>query len=146
MADRDPYSGLQWVYVTRVEAHAHPKGTLGPVLWAMALFLILSGLAKTYAFTASGAPLWGILLAGILSILTGIGLILRMPWALIVAAASAAVTLYLTVIGMRTGASLPLLFDALVSLGILFHLMEGDRPNLIYRYRYRKYSEMRDDD
>ena len=32
------------------------------------------------------------------------------------------------------------LFETIANVGILFYLIDGDRPNLIYRHRYRQYS------
>ena len=148
----DPYSRIPWVYVTREQAHAHPKGRLGPLLYAIAAFLILSGAVKLYVFLSAGAPLWMVLMSGLLPIAAGLGLLARMPFALVLTILLAGLTLFFAILGMRDlsepGVStvervLPLI-DALVSAGICFYLMDADRPNLIYRHRYRKYSALKE--
>lgn len=142
--ERDPYSGLKWVYVTRDEVIGHPKGRLNLVLWLIAAFLIGSGLVKLWVFATSGAPLAMVLLSGLAPLLTGLGLALRAPYAIVAAIIMAAITLFSTMRAMGEGQSILFLFDALVALGIIFYLLDGDRPNFIYRHRYRKYSEERE--
>ena len=77
------------------------------------LFLVFSGAAviATLALFARQALLIAYILLGAL-----LG-----PWALDVV-------------------SNPELIADIANVGILFYLIDGDRPNLIYRHRYRKYS------
>lgn len=147
----DPYTGLTWAYVSRADAHAHPKGRLGLALYGIAGFLLLSGLFKLVTLWPAGALT--ALGAGALPMLVGLGLLARIPWSLVLAVVMAGFTLYTTFraynadgafIDGATG--LLFLFDALASVAILFHLLEGDRPNLIYRHRFRKYSDLTEPD
>lgn len=153
----DAYSGIPWVYVTREEVWAHPKGKLSGILWAIAAYLIVAGLVKMGILRTEGVPLGWAILFGCFPLLCGIGLILRMPFAVILATISAAMTVFQLVggIGSIAGnafstsddtATYWLLFHLLASVGIVFHLMDGDRPNFIYRHRYRKYSAVQDPD
>jgi len=148
----DPYSRIPWVYVSRAEAHAHPKGQLGPVLYAICGFLILTGALKTVVFFMAGEPLWSVAISGVLPVFAGLGLYARMPFALVLTILMAGLTLFLAILGMRALAEpgvteiervIPLI-DAVIAAAICFHLMDGDRPNLIYRHRYRKYSVLRE--
>jgi len=85
------------------------------------------------------------LLNGVWPILTGLGLAFRVPWAIVMAVISAGLTIYALVRGFGGGGVMTL-FETLISVGVLFYLVEADRPNLIYRYRYRKYSADTDED
>lgn len=152
---KDAYSGIPWVYVTRQEVWAHPKGRLSPALWAIAIYLLFAGVSKMALLYSESVPLgWSIIL-GSFPFLCGVGLILRAPWAIILATISAGASVFQLVAGLGSvgaGASFGLgapqfwlLFHLLASVGIVFHLMDGDRPNFIYRHRYRKYSAVTDD-
>lgn len=143
--ERDAYSGLTWVYVSPRDVRDHPKGRLNTILWAIVLFLVGSGLLKLIVFVDAGAALSIALLSGLFPILTGLGLALRMPFALVIAIIMAGIALYTTVGAMGSEESLWFLVDSLVAVGIIFYLLDGDRPNFIYRHRYRKYSELSDD-
>ncbi len=164
MTDRyekpDHYSGIPWVYVPPDEARAHPQGQLTVFLWIIAIYLIGAGVAKAVTLQTTGVPLGWALVISAFPILCGIGLILRMPWAIILATISAGLTVFQLVGGLgRLGEMggnavtiglvdirLALLFHLLVSVGIVFYLMDGDRPNFIYRHRYRKYSVLKKGD
>jgi len=78
-------------------------------------------------------------------VITGLGLWARMPWAIIVAIIMAGFTLYAFARNIGADPSMLLLVDALVAVSMIFYLVEGDRPNLIYRHRYRRYSDLKDD-
>ena len=143
--EQDPYSGLRWVYVTRAEVFGHPKGRLNAILWGIVVFLIGTGLLKLWVFASAGAPLAMVLLSGLLPILTGLGLAVRAPLALVAAIVMAGVTLYSTMRAMGEGQSIVILMDAVLAFGIIFYLLDGDRPNFIYRHRFRKYSDARED-
>jgi hypothetical protein len=143
--ERDVYSGLSWVYVEPNVVREHPKGKLNPILWAIVLFLVGSGILKLVVFLNAGAAPSMALLSGLLPVLTGLGLALRVPFALVIAIIMAGITLYSTAGAMGSDQSIWFLFDSLVAAGIIFYLLDGDRPNFIYRHRYRKYSELSDD-
>ncbi len=142
--ERDAYSGLTWVYVTPEEVRGHPKGRLNLVLWAIVAFLVGSGLLKLVVFLGAGAPVGIALVSGLVPLLTGLGLALRLPYALVAAIVTAGVTLYTTIGAMGSDQSVWFLLDSLVAVGIIFYLLDADRPNFIYRHRYRKYSELSD--
>lgn len=142
--ERDAYSGLTWVYVSPEEVRGHPKGRLNPVLWAIVAFLVGSGLLKLVVFLGAGVSPGMALISGLLPFLTGLGLAFRLPFALVAAIVMAGVTLYTTVGAMGGGQSGWFLLDSLVAAGIIFYLLDADRPNFIYRHRYRKYSELSD--
>lgn len=147
----DKITGIPWVYVTRAQAHAHPKGRLGPIEWTIAGVFLLVAVYKLWSVLDSGGAAWLALAVAIWPFLAGLGLIARVPWALVMAVISAGLTLFQLVRGL-TGDRAPgddgvaYLVEMLIYAGILFYLMDGERPNLIYRYRYRKYSVLRGDD
>jgi len=137
---RDFYSGIPWVHVTAQEAHAHPLGRLGPIEWAISIYFIAIAVLKSWLALDYGLGFGGAFLNGIWPLLVGLGLVLRVPWAVIMAMISAALTAYALVRGLGGGGDLIALFEMIASVGILFYLIDADRPNLIYRHRYRKYS------
>lgn len=136
----DAYSGVPWVHVDPQVARAHPKGRLTPALHVISVYLVLVGLLKLWLFAGAGYAPGVILLGGLLPVLAGVGLWLRLPWAVVVALVMAGFNLYAFVRNVGANPDVLLLFDGIVSVGIIFYLVEGDRPNLIYRHRYRKYS------
>ncbi len=148
MTDRyekqDHYTGIPWVSVTPQEVRGHPKGQLTPLLWLIGLFFIGSALLKIWLLAQGGLGLGGAVLSGLFPLLTGIGLLMRAPWALILAVLSAGFSLFGLVRGFGTDTSLIYLGETIIMAGILFYLMDGDRPNFIYRHRYRKYSVLKD--
>lgn len=137
---RDFYSGIPWVNVTAKEAHAHPLGKLGPIEWAIALYFLAIAILKFWLVLSYDFGFGAAVLNSIWPLLVGLGLALRVPWAVIMAMVSAALTAYALVRGLGGGGNLITLFEMIASVGILFYLVDADRPNLIYRHRYRKYS------
>ncbi|MCF2872105.1 hypothetical protein L0664_13600 [Octadecabacter sp. G9-8] len=136
----DFYSGLPWVNVPPEQARAHPKGKLNLILWLIAAYFVAIGALKFGLVLSYGAGIGVAILNGIWPVLTGIGLALRVPWAIIMAMISAGLTVYALVRGLGGDGTLITLFEVIANVGILFYLLDGDRPNLIYRHRYRKYS------
>jgi len=137
---RDLYSGIPWVDVTPEQARAHPLGKPGLLIWAIAVyFLFIAGL-KFYLSMSYDTGIGVALLNAIWPFLAAIGLLLRVPWSVFMAIVSAALTVYALMRGMGSDGSLIYLAETLANVGILFYLIDGDRPNLIYRHRYRKYS------
>lgn len=141
---QDIYSGIPWVYVTPEQARNHPKGQLTAILWIIGGYLVLIGLIKFYVFWASGFALGVVLIGGLLPFLAGAGLLLRMPWAVVATLIMAGFNLYAFVRNVGPDSTALFLLDALISVGIIFYLAEGDRPNFIYRHRYRKYSVLQE--
>ena len=140
----DFYSGIPWVNVAPQQARAHPKGKLNLVLWAIVAYFIGIGSLKFGLALSYGAGFGIALLNGIWPFLTGIGLALRVPWAIIMATIAALLTIYALVRSLGGDGSLVILLQTLANVGILFYLVDGDRPNLIYRHRYRQYSADKD--
>lgn len=140
----DSYSGIPWVYVDPVEARAHPKGQLTLALYGIIAYLLVTGALKLIVFLMAGYPMGVVILGAVLPVLAGLGLWLRAPWAVVVTILMAGFSLYAFARNLRANPDLMLLVDALVAVGIIFYLLEADRPNLIYRHRYRKYSALRE--
>lgn len=136
----DFYSGLPWVNVTRDEAHSHPLGKPGLIIWAIVAYFIGIAILKFTLVISYGDGIGIAVLNSIWPLLTGVGLAIRAPYAVVMATISAGLTVYALLRGLGGDGSLIVLFETLANLGILFYLVDGDRPNLIYRHRYRKYS------
>lgn len=137
----DYYSGISWAYVTREQAHAHRLGKLGLILWAIVAYFIGIAVLKFGLVIYYDAGIGIAILNSIWPLLAGLGIALRAPWAVVMAAVSAFLTAYALVRGLGDQNSVVILFEIIANVGILFYLVDGDRPNLIYRHRYRKYSE-----
>ncbi|AGI67723.1 hypothetical protein OAN307_c20910 [Octadecabacter antarcticus 307] len=144
MTDRkkrgDFYSGIPWVPVSPEQARAHSKGALGPLLWAIVVYFIAIAVLRLYLSLTYGLGPTTAILNSIWPLLVGLGLAIRAPWAVIMAAISAALTIFALARGLGNDGNLITLFETLANVGILFYLVDADRPNLIYRHRYRKYS------
>ncbi|MEM9901641.1 MAG: hypothetical protein AAF865_09845 [Pseudomonadota bacterium] len=145
-------NGFQWVHIPRAAAHAHAKGKPGLVLWLMAAWFAASGGLEIALMLAVGTPWWSGLL-GALSFLTGVGLILRVPWAYILGVLLPARFVVGFVMALGGGAQdlssagqadqVFVLAQAVIAVAVIFHLIEGERPNLIYRHRFRSYAAER---
>lgn len=140
------YSGIPWVNVTPQQARNHPKGKLNAILWVIALFFFLTGALRIYFAIADGYGIQFALLSGVWPLLVGLGLAFRVPWAVVMACISAGLSMYFLIRSFGVGADVFLLVQTLISVGILFYLVDADRPNLIYRHRYRKYSAQKEDE
>ena len=143
--------GRHWVYVTPAEAHAHPKGGPGPLEYGMALWFAL--IAAFEAVINLGYGQFGIvqLVFTALMVSCAVGLILRTPWAMVLAVLLAVREMFgfVQLIGGGAFEVPPLLalygvINAIIGIGIVFYMVEGDRPNLIYRHRYRSYRAERE--
>ena len=145
-------NGYQWVHVPRAAAHAHPKGRPGIVLWLIAAWFAASGGLEVALVAAAGTPWWSGVL-GVLSFATGVGLILRVPWAYVLAVLLPARFVVGFVLALGGGAQeltqaaqadqVFVLVQAVIAVAVTFHLLEGERPNLIYRLRFRSYAAER---
>ena len=141
-------NGYHWVHVTPEAAHRHPRGRPGAVLWAIAAWFGASGGLEVALALAAGAPLWSGAL-GLASLVTAAGLILRVPWAYVAAVllpARFVIGFVQSVGGGAVGLTgsaqadqVFVLVQAVIAVAVIFHLLEGERPNLIYRHRYRSY-------
>lgn len=133
----DQQTGAQWVYVTPDMARAHPQGKLNAALWAIATVFVALGLLKLAAAVSAGFA-FILVLGGAFQLLTGVMLAMRAPYAVLLAGAQLLITLFGTVTSGMMG-ELFQLGVLIFSAGSLFYLTEGDRPNLIYRHRYRSF-------
>ena len=80
---RDPETGEAWCYVSRKMAHEHPKGRLGPIEYAIVGYFLIAAGIKLMLIFQYGVPNWSMPLAGLLQILTALGLLWRVPGALV---------------------------------------------------------------
>lgn len=139
----DFYSGIPWVDVSPEQVRAHPKGQLNAVLWLIVAYFIGIAILK-FTLSLEFGP--GVaILNSVWPLLAGAGLALRVPWSIVMACVSAGLTIWALFRSLDGGADVVILIETLINVGILFYLIDGDRPNLIYRHRYRKYSVARDE-
>lgn len=136
----DFYSRIPWVYVPPDQARAHPKGKLNLILWLIVGYFIAVGLLRFYLTLQAGFTPLEALLNGIWPVLTGLGLAIRMPYAILMASVATGLTVYALLRGVGVDGTGIVLLETVANVGILFYLVDGDRPNFIYRHRYRKYS------
>ncbi len=134
------YSGIPWVNITPEQARDHPKGQLNWILWLIVAYFIGIAALKFVWILNLGGGLGLATLNSIWPFLAGLGLAFRVPWSIVMAMISAGLTVYALVRGLGNDGTLVTLLETLANVGILFYLMDGDRPNLIYRHRFRKYS------
>lgn len=139
-ARRDFYSGLPWVYIEPEQARSLSMGKLGVVLWLIVAYFITAAVLKAYWVWDAGLGFGFIVLNAIWPLLTGLGLAFRVPWAVMMAIVSTALTVFMIVQGLGGPTDLILLAEMVINVAALFYLMDADRPNLIYRHRYRQYS------
>ena len=132
--------GRHWVYVSAGDAHAHRLGQPGVILWAVAAWLMLNaGLAIISIMGGSlSGLLWGAVFAG-----AAMGLIFRKYWGWWLCLLGCIRVLWIFAIlgGAKAIGPGGLIFlgNAVIAVGVGFYLIEGARPNLIYRHRYRSY-------
>jgi hypothetical protein len=137
---REFYSAIPWVYIDPEQARALPRGKLGLIEWAIAAYFLGIAILKFWWVLSVGGGLGIAVLNAIWPFLAGVGLALRVPWSIVMAMISTALTIYALVRGLGGDGSLITLAEMVANVGTLFYLIDGDRPNLIYRHRYRKYS------
>ncbi|MGR3433672.1 MAG: hypothetical protein ACU0CO_02085 [Shimia sp.] len=135
--------GRHWVHVGRARALAHPKGRPGLLLLAIAAWFAAIGAFEVSVGLRNG--LWLEVALGTLTALTGLGLALRVPWAWVlgIVLPTRQIFGFMSLVGAGTDAPVIAtvygVVNAIVGVGVIFHLLEGDRPNLIYRHRFRSY-------
>ncbi|MEQ3625284.1 MAG: hypothetical protein ABNH26_10650 [Celeribacter sp.] len=144
-ARRGP-DGSHWVDVPAAAARAHPKGRPGAAIWACALWLAVAAALELWLVTIGFGGSWAIVFS-VLSLLAAAGLMQRVPLALWLTMLICLRQLWrlLSLVGggavlLQTGFG-PLqgmiVAQAALALAVGFYLLDGDRPNLIYRRRYR---------
>ena len=75
----------------------------------------------------------------ILKIATAVLLVLRAPWALVLAMVQLIVSVFTLATFLVDGISPFAIVELIFVVFAVSYLMEGDRPNLIYRHRFRSY-------
>ncbi|MGH1459453.1 MAG: hypothetical protein ACRBBT_11195 [Paracoccaceae bacterium] len=140
--ETDKATGAQWVYVTPQMARAHPKGRLSLWLW-----LIVTYFAAVATLRGIEVMHYGAMPLAQMGIMIGIPLVcaallaLRAPWG----APLVIVLSVLSVVGSVSHISEAdpvALFNTIVLIGVAVYLYDADRPNLIYRHRYRSYKSL----
>ena len=134
---RDPETGVAWCWVSRAAAHAHPKGQLGAVEYLIVTYFLLAAAIKGWMIFGLGASGWTVPVVGILQLVTAAGLLARVPAALALAALQLVLTVVNGVGAFSVGHAYGPLIEVVLAIGIVAYLFEGERPNLIYRYRFQ---------
>ncbi len=161
MSEPRGFRQAPWVTVTAAEAEGHPKGRPGLAIYLISLWLVaLAGLylAPFGIFGFSQTPIlflfWGILALNA-AVFLALGSLLGWICAMVLAAREV-ILFVANFAGTGTSrihdmvaAMLPtvtanylILALAVIATVVLLYLWEGDRPNLIYRHRYRQYSAL----
>lgn len=133
----DRLTGAQWVHVTPEMARAHPQGNLSPMLWIIVIIFV----------GAAGFQLWETLggvgrfswVGVLLKLCTAILLVLRAPYALVLAMVQLIFSVFTLATFLADGISPFAIVELIFVVFAVSYLMEGDRPNLIYRHRFRSY-------
>ena len=136
---QDRLTGATWVHVAPELARNHAQGKLNALLWAIVVAIAIGGGSKIAAFTAGGALFW--LFGGLFQLLTAWLLAIRAPWAVVIVGAQLIISLISLAISLQESVSLFKMIELGFSIAVLSYLIEGDRPNLIYRHRYRSFRE-----
>lgn len=132
---RDPVTGERWVYVSREMARAHPKGGLDWRLYAIIVYLVGVAAAWFVEFVFAGYAL-SLFMLSLLPMLAALGLVLRSPFALVLVVIIFAMGAFRMVTNI--GAMNLVGLGQILMLGFFaVYLLTGERPNLIYRHRYR---------
>lgn len=135
--------GRQWVYVSDAQVRRHAKGQFGLWIWAICLWFVCVGSLEIVLGSSTSLPrlAYGFALFG-----TGAGLVVRNRFAYLAALFVPMICLirffsqasgYGTLI-VNTAQYYDL-SNALVTVAVCFYMFEGDRPNFIFRRRYRSY-------
>lgn len=135
-------AGRYWVQLTPDMARAHPKGRPGVVLYMIAAWFLVLGVMQSFVL----GGLFGLIVTLIYALLA-LMLAIGAPWARVIA-------IVFCIMGMGAPAGIlfagpdggALLAEMFVMLAIvlfnvfiIFHLFDGERPNLVYSHRYRSY-------
>ena len=134
---RDPETGIAWCRVSREMAHAHPMGRLGPFEYAIVGYFLLAAAIKVWVILQAGISGWVMPLTGLLQVLTAIGLLARVPGALVLVVLQLVFTVVMALGSFNVSHSAMPLVELVIAVTIIGYLYEGKRPNLIYRYRFR---------
>lgn len=135
--------GRHWVYPSEAQVRSHAKGRFPPAIWLICLwFVCVGGLEIVLGSSASLLRL----AYGLLLFAAGAGLVVRNRLAYLVALFLPLIFLirfFIQAAGFGTIVISPGqyydLINALVTVVVCFYMFEGDRPNFIFRRRYRSY-------
>jgi hypothetical protein len=135
--------GRQWIYVTDSQVRDHPKGHFGVFIWIICLWFACVGGLEIVLGGLSSMPR---LVYGVFVFITAVGLVLRNRLAYLMALFVPMIFL-IRFFSQATGygtttisaAQYYDLFNALIAVAVCFYMFEGDRPNFIFRRRYRSY-------
>ena len=135
--------GRQWIYVTDLQVRDHPKGHFGVFIWIICLWFACVGGLEIVLGGLSSMPR---LVYGVFVFITAVGLVLRNRLAYLMALFVPMIFL-IRFFSQATGygtttISLAQYYDlvnALIAVAVCFYMFEGDRPNFIFRRRYRSY-------
>ena len=141
----DPTSGGTWVYVSRAMAHAHPMGQLNWVLYVIVLYMAVLAASKVSMALQTGGG-WVLWAAALLNLLTAFGLYFRVPWALILALLQIVFPIIVFVTALSNAAIGFLIAELVFLIFAFFYLIDSDRANLVYRYRYRAFGPLPGED
>ncbi len=144
----DQNTGAQWVYVTAQMARAHPKGRLSIELWLVVAYFVAVAavrVADVAAYGQSGAWIVYAVQIGIPLLLAAL-IALRAPWSASVAIVLVGLGVVASLKGLEQADDPLQIFNIAVLIGIAVYLHYGDRPNLIYRHRYRSYAPIEGED
>jgi hypothetical protein len=135
--------GRQWIYVTDSQVREHPKGHFGVFIWIICLWFACVGGLEIVLGSISSMPR---LVFGVLVFITSAGLVLRnrlayllalfVPMIFLIRFFSQATSFGTTIVNPSQYYDL---INAMVAVGVCFYMFEGDRPNFIFRRRYRSY-------
>ncbi len=135
--------GRHWVYVSEAQVRGHVKGHFGLVIWLICLWFVCVGGLEIVLGSSTSLPR---LAYGLALFVTGAGLIVRNRLAYL-AALFVPMIFLIRFFSQATGYGIVTispaqyydLINALVTVGLCFYMFEGDRPNFIFRRRYRSY-------
>lgn len=136
--------GRHWVYVDQSAVLNHPKGSLGLGIVLCIAWLIGAGGLELYSALTTSFN--GVIWYSAALVAAGIGLILRNKIAYLAALFLPLNYIFRVAFGTKFVPPFELYapgFAAMCIAGlgfvVSFYLFEGDRPNFIYRLRYRSY-------
>ncbi|NSX55877.1 hypothetical protein [Parasulfitobacter algicola] len=132
----DKETGAQWVNVTPEMARAHPLGKPGLLIYLIAAWFALGAMGQLgFLFTLGFSFLF--LALFFLYLLTAVALVLRAPVSVWLVTVSGGLQILL----LMMSADIVTVFLAAIHILIIFYILDGDRPNLIYRHRYRSFKK-----
>ena len=135
--------GRHWVYVSEAQVRGHKKGKFEPLIWTICLWFVCVGGLEIILGSSTSLPR---LCYGFAMFAVGVGLVFRNRQAYLVAL-FIPIILVIRFFSQATNYGTIVvspsqyydLINALVTVGVCFYMFEGDRPNFIFRRRYRSY-------